>query len=217
MKLVIGNKNYSSWSLRPWLLLKQFGVSFEEIQVSLRTEDRSTRLRQYSPAGKVPVLIDDKLTVWDSLAICEYVSEKYLNGDGWPADSAQRAEARSISAEMHSGFQALRGEMPMNCRALRKVIPSEAVRLDIDRIQQIWSACRTKYSRSGPWLFGDFSIADCMYAPVVTRFLTYGVAAAGQNRGYLDTVINNLHMRDWLAAAKQEQEILADSETGAET
>ncbi|MBF8270854.1 MAG: glutathione S-transferase family protein [Gammaproteobacteria bacterium] len=216
MKLVIGNKNYSSWSLRPWLLLRQIGIGFEEIQVSLRTEGLSERLRQYSPSGKVPVLLDRGLTIWDSLAICEYVSEQYLSGKGWPQDPGQRAEARSVSAEMHSGFTALRSEMPMNCRARRTVNISDAARRDIDRIEQIWSTCLDKNSGEGPWLFGGFSIADCMYAPVVLRFVTYGIHTSELNRNYLNTVAGNKHLLEWLAAAKTETEILAVNETGSD-
>lgn len=216
MKLVIGNKNYSSWSLRPWLLLSEFGVEFEEIPVSLRPDQIRERIGKYSPSGKVPALIDENLTVWDSLAICEYVNEQYLDGKGWPADPARRAEARSISAEMHSGFQSLRSEMPMNCRARRKVNVSTAAGDDIKRIDQMWSHCRRRFSGDGPWLFGRFSIADCMYAPVVLRFVTYGVRVSQPSLTYMATVTGNRHLQRWLAAAQQETEVLAVNETGAE-
>ena len=178
--------------------------------MSLRPDGRSERLRQYSPAGKVPVLIDGGLTVWDSLAICEYVNEQYLDGKGWPADVSQRAEARSISAEMHSSFQALRSEMPLDCRARKKVTPSTAVGNDIRRIEQIWASCRSKYSKTGPWLYGGFSIADCMYAPVVLRFISYGVHVTETSQAYMDTVTGNRHMKNWLDAAAAEQETLPD-------
>ena len=216
MKLVIGNKNYSSWSLRPWLLLRQFEIPFEEIQELLGQQNIREILAKYSPSCKVPVLIDKGLTVWDSLAICEYVSERYLDGKGWPDGPALRAEARAISAEMHSGFTALRNEMPMNCRARRKVQMSDAVRRDIDRIETIWSSCIGKHTGDGPWLFGGFSIADCMYAPVVLRFLTYGVRTSAQNRNYLVTVAGNRHILDWITAAKRETEVLAVDETGTD-
>jgi len=210
MKLIIGNKNYSSWSLRPWLLLTEFTIGFEEIQVSLRPEGRGERLRQYSPAGKVPVLIDGDLTVWDSLAICEYVNEQYAAGKGWPADTRQRAEARSISAEMHSSFQALRSEFPLDCRARKKVEPSAAAVNDIHRIEHIWAQCLGKYFKKGPWLFGRFSIADCMYAPVVLRFVTYGVKVSDKSRAYMETVTGNRNIKNWLAAAVAELESLPD-------
>ena len=172
MKLIIGNKNYSSWSLRPWLLLSTFKIEFEEIQESLRQEGLTERLRQYSPTGRVPVLIDENTAVWDSLAICEYVSEKYLAGKGWPEDEALRAEARAVCAELHAAFMGLRGELPMNCRATRKVELSDSAKLDIARVDAIWS--KGMLAGKGSWLFGDFSIADCFYAPVVLRFKTYG-------------------------------------------
>ena len=216
MKLVIGNKNYSSWSLRPWLLLRQFNIDFEEIQVSLRAEGIRERIGKYSPTGKVPILLDQGLTIWDSLAICEYVSDHYLDGKGWPQDPGRRAEARSVSAEMHSGFTALRSEMPMNCRARRQAQVSDAARRDIDRIAQMWEYCSSKYSGSGPWLFGGFSIADCMFAPVVLRFLTYGIKISEPGKAYMDTMTNNSHLIDWIAAAKQEKEFLSANETGTD-
>lgn len=212
MKLVIGNKNYSSWSLRPWLLLSHFNIEFDEIIESLRAQQLSQRLGQYSDSNKVPVLIDGELVVWDSLAICEYVNEAYLAGKGWPDSVAQRAKARALSAQMHSGFSALRNAMPMNCRARRVIDFSDAINSDIEQIEKIWSAQLAQHQ--GPWLFGEFSIADCMFAPVVMRFITYGVKVHPQAQRYMDTVVNSTAMKTWLAGAMQETEIVIEDEVG---
>jgi len=214
MKLVIANRNYSSWSLRPWLLLSEFGLEFELIEESLGGNDLKERLRRHSPSCKVPVLIDGALTVWDSLAICEYLSEQHLGGKGWPESAASRAEARSVSAEMHSGFMGLRSEMPMNIRAKRTVTPSESALRDIQRIDEIWSDCRAQYANEGGWLFGKFSIADCMYAPVVMRFVTYGAELSDAGRRYMETVLANSSVKNWIAAALQETEIIPEDEAG---
>lgn len=214
MKLVIANKNYSSWSLRPWLLLTEFKLDFTEINESLNGDDLKERLRRHSPSCKVPVLIDNGLTIWDSLAICEYVSETCLDGRGWPADPGLRAHARSISAEMHSGFMALRSEMPMNIRAKRSIHPTPAALSDIRRIDQIWSDCRTRNRDKGAWLFGDFSIADCMFAPVVMRFNTYGADLSEQSREYMATTLKNPSLRLWIDAALAETEIIGADEAG---
>ncbi|MCK9193169.1 MAG: glutathione S-transferase family protein, partial [Nevskia sp.] len=177
MKLVIGNKNYSSWSLRPWLALKVAEIPFEEILIPLYQADSKARQLAFSPAGKVPILVDGAVTIWDSLAILEYVAEQYPDRGLWPRAIAARAHARSVSAEMHAGFAALRTAMPMNCRATLagKGHTPEAL-ADIARIAAIWGDCRARYGNDGPFLFGAFSNADAFYAPVVTRFLTYGVA-----------------------------------------
>jgi len=214
MKLVIANRNYSSWSLRPWLLLSEFRVEFTLLEESLGGGGLRERLRRYSPSCKVPVLIDGDLTVWDSLAICEYISEQYLGGAGWPEATASRARARSVSAEMHSGFTGVRSEMPMNIRAKRTVALTEAARRDIRRIDEIWSDCRAQYSGAGDWLFGGFSIADCMFAPVALRFETYGTALSGPAGRYRDTVLGNACVRNWIEAALQETEIIPEDEAG---
>ena len=213
MQLVIGNKNYSSWSLRPWMLLSTLNLNFEEIPVSLKAEGLSNRLAQYSPTSRVPVLIDDDVTVWDSLAICEYVSERYLDGKGWPSDIEKRAEARAVTAEMHSGFGGLRSEMPMNCRALRRVEASEQTRRDIARVDEIWAK---GMAAGGPWLFGEFSIADCFYAPVVMRFKTYGVELSAGAQQYQDWFLRHEALNTWVAAAKQETEIVPEDEAGVD-
>ncbi len=214
MRLVIANRNYSSWSLRPWLLLSEFGLEFELTEESLAGNDLKKRLRRHSPSCKVPVLIDGDLTVWDSLAICEYVSEQYLDGKGWPESAGARAHARSVSAEMHSGFMGLRSEMPMNIRAKRFVRPSSAAIADVVRIDEIWSECCEQYGGEGDWLFGRFSIADCMYAPVVMRFVTYGVELSGAARRYVDTMLGNDSIKAWIEAACRETEIIPGDEAG---
>lgn len=212
MKLVIGNKNYSTWSLRPWLLLSHFGIEFEEVQESLQADAIGERLGRYSPTRKVPVLIDGELTVWDSLSICEYVSEVHLGNRGWPSSPAQRATARSISAEMHAGFSALRAEMPMNIRARRHIDLSEAAMADLKRIDAIWSLAPAH--KEGPWLFGDFSIADCMYAPVALRLLTYEVPLSEPAREYASAITEHPCIRNWMEAALTETEVVPEDETG---
>ena len=215
MNLIIGNKNYSSWSLRPWLLLTIHNIPFEEIRIPLDTESTRAEIAAHSAAGRVPVLHDGELVVWDSLAICEYVSERYLDGRGWPMDGPARAEARSCSAEMHSGFLALREALPMNCRAIgRKVQIMEEVARDIARIDGLWRNLRKKHSAKGPWLFGDFSIADCMFAPVVFRFNTYGIALSEPSAEYLKQALANDRMQLWLRQAQAEGETIRREEVG---
>jgi glutathione S-transferase len=203
--LVIGNKNYSSWSLRPWLLLRQFNVVFEEIQLPLDTPEFYERLKAYSPAGRVPVLVDGDVHVWDSLAISEYINEQFLDGRGWPAERAARAQARAISAEMHSGFSALRNALPMNCRKRQSSATLTAeVAKDIARIASIWQDARKQHAGQGDFLFGDFSIADAMYAPVVLRFVSYGIALDSTAAAYVETILALPALRDWLSAAATE-------------
>ncbi|MEB3233239.1 MAG: glutathione S-transferase family protein [Leptolyngbyaceae bacterium] len=216
MKLVIGNKNYSSWSLRAWLCLAHYQVAFEEEQVSLNADGLKQRLSQFSPTARVPVLMDGALTVWDSLAICEYVSEQYLAGRGWPSDPGLRARARAIACEMHSGFTAVRSELPMNCRATRQVNLSDQAHQEVGRIDSMWSALCQEQGRIGPWLFGEFSIADCMYAPVVFRFKTYGIEVSSQSQAYMTTMLNHPPIQQWLAAALEETEVLPEDEAGVD-
>ncbi len=166
-QLLIANKNYSSWSFRPWLLLKKLEIPFEETLVMLKSEDFSKQVEQFSPAGKVPVLVEGDegdVAIWDSLAIMEYVAEAHP--EAWPQEREARALARSVSAEMHSGFMGIRNQLPMNCRAeSRQVAFDDVCQKDIERIQAIWTECRLRYGQTGPWLFGDFTIADAMFAP----------------------------------------------------
>ncbi|MGO4304584.1 glutathione S-transferase family protein [Cupriavidus sp. RAF12] len=213
MKLVIGNKNYSSWSLRPWLLLRHAGIAFEEIPVRLSTKEFSSDVARFSPAGKVPVLVDDGVTVWDSLSISEYVAERFPEKALWPADPATRALARSVCAEMHSGFGDLRSQMPMNVTA---VLPgcgwNVAVQRDVDRIAAIWEDLRARYGAEGPFLFGKFSVADAFFAPVVSRFATYGVHLPEAAKAYADFMLALPAMQEWISAAGEERDFLADDE-----
>ena len=208
LTLIIGNKAYSSWSLRPWLLMRQSAIAFEEVRVSLYAADASRKLLQHSPAGKVPVLKDGDLVIWDSLAICEYLAEKYPQHRLWPANARARAHARAISAEMHSGFSNLRGQMPMN---VRRQLPARAMTpelaAEIERISGIWNDCLGREPSGGAFLFGEFSIADAMYAPVVSRFRTYGVVLHGAAAGYADMVHALPAMRQWIAGARAETEV----------
>jgi len=211
--LVIGNKNYSSWSLRPWLWMKQAGIPFTEKLVSLYTDTYEEELKQYFSNHKVPILQDGDLVVWDTAAIMEYLAEKHPEANGWPADPRARAVARSVSAEMHSSFVALRSAMPLNCR---KHFPdfdyADDVQKDIDRITDIWAFCRSEFGEGGPWLFGNFSMADAMYAPVVLRFQTYDVALSSFAREYVNTTLENSFLNEWVEAGKTEIEVIAESE-----
>ncbi|TGL63519.1 glutathione S-transferase family protein [Leptospira sarikeiensis] len=204
LKLVIGNKNVSSWSLRPWILLKHFGIPFEEIPLKLFTPEYAQVIDKYSPSGKVPVLHDGNLQIWDSLGISEYLAETFSNKDFWPKDKTARAKARSITAEMHSGFSGLRSNLSMNFvgRKTDYQPPIEAQK-DIDRIQEIWEECISSYG--GPFLFGkDFSIADAFYTPVVSRFITYGVKLSSKSSGYIQTISNLPAYKVWEDGAKLE-------------
>lgn len=211
--LVIGNKNYSSWSLRPWLALRKAGIAFDEVKIYLDKPDTKTRILEHTPSGKVPALIVDGRTVWDSLSICEWAAER--KPDLWPKDPADRAHARSICAEMHSGFMALRSAMPMNIRATgRKVPTSPELEADIARVLAIWKECRAAHDRNGPWLFGHFTIADAMYAPVATRLRTYGAAVDDVCKAYIGTLFTDPDFKDWLAEAEAEEDMLRIEEVG---
>jgi glutathione S-transferase len=207
MKLIIGNKNYSSWSLRPWLALTEFGLPFEEERVPLFVPGYKERILAASPAGKVPVLIDGGVAVWDSLAIGEYLAEKFPERGVWPHDAAARAHARCVSAEMHSGFQNLRGQMPMNIRKRVLGRPrTPELEADIARVIASWSACLR--ASGGPFLFGMFSYADAMYAPVVTRFTTYGVTLDGLALDYSNRMWSLAGMQAWKTASIAEAEVI---------
>jgi glutathione S-transferase len=213
LTLIVGNKNYSSWSLRPWLAMKHAGVAFDEVRVPLNRPDTKAQILRHSPSGRVPCLVDGDLAVWDSMAICEYVNEQYAGGRLWPAEVARRARARSITAEMHAGFAALRTHMSMDIRGRHADRGAAAaarpeVSADIARIQAIWTDCLS--ASGGPFLFGGFSIADAFYAPVVTRFRTYAVALPARLAGYSDAVFALAAMREWEAAATAEPETLDD-------
>jgi glutathione S-transferase len=211
--LVIGNKNYSSWSLRGWLLLRGFGIDFDEVQLKFHTEGWRANIGRWSPTGLVPVLWLDGEPVWDSLAMAETVAERWPDRRVWPDDARARAVARSICAEMHAGFHALRQAMPMNIRGSypgRGMGPEVAA--DIDRIVAIWTLCRERFGAAGALLFGAFSAADAFYAPVATRFETYGVRLPDVARRYVDAVIALPAMQAWSAAARAEPEVIAAEE-----
>ncbi|NRG19196.1 glutathione S-transferase family protein [Rhizobiales bacterium] len=213
MRLAIGNKNYSSWSLRAWLAMKLTGADFDEILILLDTPEFKAEVERFSPAGRVPTLIDGDVVVWDSLSIIEYLAEKFPEKGIWPKDQTARANARSIVAEMHSGFQDLRNGYPMNLRRkpASRAEPFDAKK-DIERVRDIWRDCREKYSSDGMFLFGDFSAVDCFYAPVVTRFLTYQLPLAGVEKAYAHAVMEHSFMRQWREEALKEPWIVAADE-----
>ena len=202
--LFVGNKNLSSWSLRPYLALSHAGAAFETVVVRLDVPGTRDRILAVSPSGRVPSLRDGEVLVWDSLAICEHVAERFPEAKLWPEDVARRAHARSVSAEMHAGFADLRREMPMNIVLRTTKAPSAEVARDIARVQEIWTECRERYGAAGPFLFGAFSVADAMYAPVVTRFETYGVSVGAPVRAYMDAVQALPAMRAWATDAAEE-------------
>ena len=207
--LLIGSKNYSSWSLRPWVFLRKTGFEFTEQIIHFDAGGYQAQIAALSPSRRVPLLIDDGVKIWDSLAICEYAAES--TGRGLPSDRAARARARSVAAEMHSGFQALRIECPMNVRARDRRVPrTPELQADVARIDAIWSGCREEYGGAGRWLFGDFSVADAMFAPVFFRFQTYGAALSQASQAYLNHVLQDPDLRDWQDAASREGHPLAD-------
>jgi glutathione S-transferase len=215
LKLVIGNKNYSSWSMRPWLALRANNIDFEEIFIPLYTgEADKQRILSFTHSGKVPVLIDGDVTIWDSLAIIEYVAERFPEARLWPEDRARRAHARSIAAEMHSGFLALRNECGMNLhRPIGAIALSAEARANVARIEQIWIECRERYGKTGPFLFGDFSGADAMFAPVVHRFRTYAIEVAPEARDYSDTMTGLAAFQEWTRAGLAETLVIDKLET----
>ena len=214
--LVIGNRNYSSWSLRAWLFMKQSGLDFDVVRLSMFTDDWAERVAEYSPAGRVPVLVDGPLRVWDSMAIIEHILETHARSShpslvGWPEDLEARAQARSVAAEMHSGFLAVRDELPQNIRRRTKLNAanlSESCQLQIARIFETWATCRQLYADRGPWLFGKLSVPDIVYAPVALRFRTYGIAVPPPADEYLAAVCSLPALEEWCAAALDEPESL---------
>jgi glutathione S-transferase len=207
--LLIGSKNYSSWSLRPWLFLRKAGFEFQEQLVYFDAVDYQAQIAALSPSRRVPLLIVGGLKIWDSLAICEYVAD--LTGRGLPEDRAARAQARSAAAEMHSGFQALRNECPMNVRARNHRVPlTPQLQADIARIDDIWSGSRRTFGAGGGWLFGDFSMADAMFAPVFFRCQSYGLRLSASSQTYLNHALGDPDLRAWQEASKNEGHPLAD-------
>jgi glutathione S-transferase len=213
LTLIIGNKNYSSWSFRPWIAMKVAGIAFEEVLISLSAPDFKQRVLQHSPAGRVPILVDDGVTVWESLAILEYLAEKFPAAGLWPAEREARAHARAIAAEMHAGFAPLRRHCPMNFWRPPKPHPLPAeVAADVARIDAVWADCRQRFGRGGPFLFGRFTAADAMYAPVVSRFMTYEVAVGSASRAYMEAVAALPAWAEWREAALKEPWVLPHDE-----
>jgi len=215
LTLVIGNKNYSSWSFRPWIAMKVAGIAFDEVVISLDAPDFKSRVAKISRTGKVPALDDNGIHVWESLAILEYLAERFPIARLWPADPAARAEARAISSEMHAGFVPLRRACPMNMwRPVKKRELNEEVLANVRRIEAMWAECRALHGQKGgeAFLFGRFGAADAMYAPVVARFHTYDVEVDGSARGYMDAMRALPAWREWEVAALQEPWVLAEDE-----
>ncbi|MDI3467996.1 MAG: Glutathione S-transferase [Pseudolabrys sp.] len=213
LKLIIGNKNYSSWSLRPWIAMRAAGIPFDEEVIPLYLPESREKILAYSPTGKVPVLIDGDLHVWDSLAILEYLAEKFPDKGLWPRDSRARARARSISAEMHSGFAALRQHCTMNLWLPPKPRPQPPeVMVDVSRIETIWREARAQFGKGGPFLFGAFGAADAMYAPVVGRFHNYGIPVSDDTRAYMDAVRASPAWIEWKEASMKEPWVMQHNE-----
>jgi glutathione S-transferase len=215
LQLVIGNKNYSSWSMRPWLALRANHIAFDEVFIPLYTgDDDKKRIFSFTHSGKVPALIDGDVTIWDSLAIIEYLAEGFPEARLWPEDRARRAHARSISAEMHSGFVALRTECGMNLhRPVGAITLSADAHANIARIQQIWIECRERYGKYGPFLFGAFGGADAMFAPVVHRFRTYAIPVEPEAQDYMNTVMSLPAFQEWTTAGLAETLVIERFET----
>ena len=213
LTLVIGNKNYSSWSLRPWIAMKVAGIPFEEIQIPLYEPGSRERMLEYSPAGKVPILIDGDEHVWESLAILEHLAERFPEARLWPSDRRARSHARAIASEMHGGFQPLRQNCTMNLWLPVKARPQPPeVLANVARIEQMWADCRARFGQGGPFLFGAFGAADAMYAPVVARLNTYGLPVSAKTRAYMDAVMALPAWREWYDAAMQETWIMQHNE-----
>lgn len=213
LHLVIGNKNYSSWSLRPWLAMKVAGIAFEETVISLEAQDFKARVTDISGAGKVPVLIDGETRVWESLAILEYLAEKFPAASLWPKDESARAHARAIAAEMHAGFMPLRRLLPMNVwRPVKPRALDDGSKTDVARVETIWHDCRARYGAAGPFLFGAFGAADAMYAPVVWRFHTYAVEVSDTARAYMRAMMALPAWSEWRDAARREPWVLPHDE-----
>ena len=213
LHLYIGNKNYSSWSFRPWIALKVANIPFEETVISLNAPDFKPRLLAISGTGKVPTLIDGEVKIWESLAILEYLAESFPMAGLWPGDPKARAHARAISNEMHAGFVPLRKHYPMNFWRPVKPRPAEAdVAANVKRIDAIWSDCRARFGKGGPFLFGTFTAADAMYAPVVSRFVTYAIDVSPDSRAYMDAMTALPAWAEWKAAALKEEWVLPEDE-----
>jgi glutathione S-transferase len=213
LHLVIGNKNYSSWSLRPWLAMAMVGLDFDETLILLDTPDTKKQIAEHSKAGRLPILRHGKVTVWETLAILEYLAETFPKKNLWPKTKVARAVARAISNEMHAGFSGLRNACPMNLRRPQKPVTlNDATRADITRIEEIWRDCRKTYGKGGKFLFGRFCNADAMFAPVVTRFETYVIPVAKDTKAYMDAILTTKAFQKWKAAALKEAWIVPHDE-----
>jgi glutathione S-transferase len=213
LRLIIGNKNYSSWSFRPWLAMKVAGITFEESLISLEASDFKARVTAVSPAGRVPVLIDGDVVIWESLAILEYLADKFPAAGLWPRDAAARAHARAAASEMHAGFQPLRRLLPMNMwRPVKARALDDAAKADVVRIEAIWNSCRTKFGVGGAFLYGAFGAADAMYAPVVSRLHTYGVEVGAMAQAYMRAMMALPAWSEWRDAARREPWVLPHDE-----
>jgi glutathione S-transferase len=215
--LIIGNKNYSSWSLRPWLLLKHHNIDFLEKRVPLFTETTDEALSDFNSDYKVPILKYNELVIWDSLSILEYISEQFLENHGWPVDSQARSVARSISSEMHSSYFHVRNELPMNCRKkFNSITLSNEASREIERICWLWRMCRNSHKDGGEWLFGEFTIADAMFAPIAIRFNGYGIPLSGIEEIYMKSILNHPNIIEWIDASKLETEVIQSVELDTE-
>lgn len=213
LKLILGNKNYSSWSLRPWIAMRQAGLAFEEEVIPLYEPGSRERILKYSPAGKVPILIDGDITIWESLAILDYIAERFPKTALWPSDPKARAHARAVSAEMHAGFRPLRLHCPMNMRRVnkRRELTAE-VASDVRRIEEIWTDCRARFGQGGPFLFGRFSAADAMYAPVVSRFASYAIGVGAACEAYMAAMMALPAWEEWRSVGVAEPWIMPNNE-----
>jgi glutathione S-transferase len=213
LTLVIGNKNYSSWSLRPWIAMKAAGIPFEEVVIPLYVPGSPEQILKYSPAGKVPILIDGDETIWESLAILEHLAERFPQAGLWPADRRARSFARAAATEMHGGFQPLRQHCTMNLWLPPKARPQPPeVYANVKRIETLWADCRARFGQGGPFLFGTFGNVDAMYAPVVARFHNYGLPVGPQTRAYMDAVMALPAWREWYDAAMKETWVMQHNE-----
>jgi glutathione S-transferase len=213
LKLILGNKNYSSWSLRPWIAMRHAGLTFDEEVIPLYEPGSRERVLKYSPVGKVPILIDGDMTIWESLAILDHLAERFPQTKLWPDDPKARAHARAVSAEMHAGFGPLRRNCPMNMRRVGRAreLPAD-VMTDVRRIDELWTDCRTRFGEGGPFLFGRFGAADAMYAPVVSRFASYAIGVSPASKAYMATMMALPAWKEWDAAGVAEPWIMPGNE-----
>lgn len=213
IQLIIGNKNYSSWSLRPWVFMQHNEIDFTEKQIALYEQDTDAKLSEYHSDFKVPILIDDKIEVWDSLSILEYLSEQYMQGQGYPTNVEARALARSICNEVHSSFMNVKNELPMNCRKkFNHVVLSDKAQEEVKRICDIWQMCKSQQQAKGKWLFGNYSIADAMFAPIALRFSGYSIKLDRHSQTYVENVLEQPCIIEWMKQGQSEKETIQEDE-----